>query len=320
MYIKNKIDNKNYFKNIDRDIINNEINILLKKYDDTNRLNNKNLVLNKNIHNLQLNVKKNNKDTKILNNLYIGKNKERYFALLIHIYNISLWSEIKIYINNLINYGINLDIYVNISLNNEKSKYEEKYINLVNDIKTYKNYCITFSNNQGLDIGGFIKSYMEIKDMNLKYKNIIKIHTKTNKNWRFSMLYSLLGNKKIIENNIRIMENDYIGMIGNQKIEVNNIKLNSKKIYSLLNNYYNFFDIKKNYQGSFIPGTIFWIKGCILDKYFTKNNLIELYNQFPLGYPGQKYNNEELPHAFERFFGVFVENSKHVTFSYNEIK
>ena len=111
--------------------------------------------------------------------------------------------------------------------------FEKKYISLINDIKTYKNYCITISNNKGLDIGGFIKSFIKIKELELKYEHIIKIHTKTNKNWRFSMLYSLLGNEKIIKTNLSFMENKFIGMIGNQKIALNNTRFNSKKKFIL---------------------------------------------------------------------------------------
>ena len=80
------------------------------------------------------------------------------------------------------------------------------------------------------------------------------------------------------------------------------------------------FNINFNNQGYFVPGTIFWIKGSILRKYFNKEKLNTCYNTFEKDYCGSKDNLKEgRPHAFERFFGMLVEsyNKKSVRFDSN---
>ena len=148
-------------------------------------------------------------------------------------------------------------------------------------------------------------------DLGLRYHQIIKIHSKTNKNWRYAMLYALLGNRKIIINNLNSMSKPLVGMIGNEKLSLNQVLAVNKKSYRYLFTYQKYFGVKKNLNnyGYFIPGTIFWVKGEILDKYFTKELLVKCYNEFEQNYCGSLINNREgKPHAFERFFGMLVQD------------
>ena len=109
-----------------------------------------------------------------------------------------------------------------------------------------------------------------------------------------------------------------IPRIIHKKIEINNLYINSNKVTKYIDRYYNFFDIENKKQGEFIPGTIFWIKGKILEYYFTKNILETLYEEMPKDYCGLKENNTEgLPHGFERFFGVLVNDYDSKTCCYD---
>ena len=57
----------------------------------------------------------------------------------------------------------------------------------------FENIYFTESDKKGLDIGGFLKSYYTMLTMDIKYKSILKIHTKTNNKWFFALIYSLIG-------------------------------------------------------------------------------------------------------------------------------
>ena len=242
------------------------------------------------------------------------KKEWRELAICVHLYDISLWDEIYSFIKNLKPFNLSIDLYINFSVNNKSILTTTVYKNLhtkINDLKMFTNIYFTDSDNCGMDIGGFLISYCKMLDLGLRYHQIIKIHSKTNKNWRYAMLYALLGNKTIIENNLKLMNIPNIGMIGNEKLSLNYILSVNKKSYKYLYTYMKYFGIKNidNY-GYFIPGTIFWIKGEILDSFFTKELLIKCYNEFEPYYCGSLVNNREgTPHAFERFFGVIVKNS-----------
>ena len=171
-----------------------------------------------------------------------------------------------------------------------------------------------------MDVGGFMRSYINMLEKNVGYRYILKLHTKTNDNWRFAMFYSLLGNNKIVKHNFHLLEKENIGMIGNDLIKLNDIKANFKS-FKYIGVYLSRFNVKYNGNGNFVPGTCFWIKGNILRRFFNIQNLTDCYNEFEKDYCGSKNNNVEgRPHAFERFFGLMVENCgmKTVRFDYNE--
>ena len=189
---------------------------------------------------------------------------------------------------------------------------------MLETVKKYKgaqNIYISYSDNRGLDIGGFIISYLKMLEVGKTYSSIIKIHTKSNKNWRFIMLYSLLGNINIIRNNLKAINSNKIGMIGYQ---VAGLNYNTNK--TVKNYIYEYGDKFKTpkMEGLFIPGTIFWIKSSILKKYFKKPLLISIYNDFKQNYCGSSITKTEgKPHAFERFFGILVENAGFKTIKFD---
>lgn len=233
----------------------------------------------------------------------------RNLAVMVHVYNLDIWNDIYSYLKNLSNREF--DLYINLAANENSIFKTEKYrdfINNLNNVNISQNIYLTFSDNKGMDIGGFIISYLKMIDLGLNYNSIIKIHTKSNDNWRFAMLYALLGTETIINNNLELIKKNTIGMIGNDLIPLQSIvNINS---FRYINIYMNIFNIQYNNQGHFVPGTIFWIKGSILKKYFDKNKLYQCYNSFQKDYCGSKENIKEgRPHSFERFFGMLVESS-----------
>tara|TARA_B100000787_G_scaffold170208_1_gene164840 strand:- start:3829 stop:5334 length:1506 start_codon:yes stop_codon:yes gene_type:complete len=297
-----------YLDNKENEII--KTRKLIKYNDELEKINNKLLFDYNEIQNKYELLKNNNKYVKLP--ITINNNKEwRELAIMVHLYDINLWEDIYSFIINLEEFNLKIDLYVNISVNNKSMldtiKYKELY-EKINKTTMFKNIYYTDSDNCGMDIGGFLISYCKMLDLGLRYHQLIKIHSKTNPNWRYALLYGLMGSKSIIENNMKLMTHQKIGMLGNDKLSLNYILNINKKNYKYLYTYMKYFGIKNidNY-GHFIPGTIFWIKGEILDNFFTKELLIKCYNEFEQNYCGSLVNNREgKPHSFERFFGVMV--------------
>lgn len=228
-------------------------------------------------------------------------------AVMFHIFKVDIYDEIIGYLRNLLLHS-KFDLYINLAINDRKDLQKPNIANFINKVRNQTlvdNCYFTISDNKGLDIGGFLTSYLKMLELNLNYYSIIKIHTKTNDNWRFAMLYALLGNSKIVQHNLQLIEKDNVGMIGNQTLLIRNSS--HKGLIPLLNHYMRKFKISGKLEGSFIPGTIFWIKGSVLKRYFTNKLLKGCYDEFKQNYCGYTDRKMEgLPHAFERLFGIMV--------------
>ena len=228
-------------------------------------------------------------------------------AVMFHIFKVDIYDEIIGYLRNLLLHS-KFDLYINLAINDRKDLQKPNIANFINKVRNQTlvdNCYFTISDNKGLDIGGFLTSYLKMLELNLNYDSIIKIHTKTNDNWRFAMLYALLGNSKIVQHNLQLIEKDNVGMIGNQTLLIRNSS--HKGLIPLLNHYMRKFKISGKLEGSFIPGTIFWIKGSVLKRYFTNKLLKGCYDEFKQNYCGYTDRKMEgLPHAFERLFGIMV--------------
>ena len=259
-------------------------------------------------------IKEINHDKLLMSNFTLSTTIEkRPLAIMVHLFKINLWENISEFIQNLEEFNLDIDLYVNISVNDKQELSKPDYTILKDKIKKtklFKNIYFTDSDNRGMDIGGFFISCCKMYDLGLRYDSIIKIHSKTNDSWRFAMLYALLGNEKIIKNNLKLLANKTIGMIGNNVLSINNVLSVNLRSYKYIYTYMDYFKIqKKTNLGHFVPGTIFWLKGDVLEKHFTKKILLKCYYEFEQNYCGSMVNNREgKPHAFERFFGIMVNN------------
>ena len=98
--------------------------------------------------------------------------------------------------------------------------------------KKLKNLVIIEVKNKGMDIGIFLLSLLYLRENNLKYKYLVKIHTKTDDRFREHVCDHLIGSKKCIENNFFKMEQDKnIGMLNGTLI------FNFSKNNSFFNNH-----------------------------------------------------------------------------------
>ena len=157
-------------------------------------------------------------------------------------------------------------------------------------IKKIHNYILYSSNELGNDIVPSLLVWDNLKDRN--YKNIIKIHTKSNINILNKSLDFLLT-KRIDE--LQLLKNKDCSCIGNTYIHIKNDNFNKK----LLNE--NEELIKHNY---FVPYSIFLTEDKVLNKVllFLKNNYknIFLQNMYDSNMINKEYS---YVHFMERLFG-----------------
>ena len=279
-------------------------------------------------------------------------------AVCVHLYHTDMWGEIQKYLDNLkhkydlyVNFPLNIkngipvdlkweeyyslydDLKISLTQNqetaiqhwskygkNELRHYLKKYYDVESQIKKYKNDVkIIFTENKGMDIGGFLQTYKYV-DPSTDY--ILKIHTKRSigafeeksfdvgrygfekaekigLEWFHDMMNSVLGDENKINLTIQALKNNNCGMTGYKKYN------NYKKNYVYLEEFRNFLNIKIDYNNNFfIGGTIFWIENSILKKHLTPKNIEYLLSKLKDGYSYEP----SYAHAMERIFGYLVYN------------
>ena len=261
-------DNNNYLNNTfstqkkylnfssekNSNIKNYNINQLLDLDTETknqNNLNN-NLIYNEIINNLN----------DIINKLQIEDSRKEYFLLAKE----NFYSNIKYFLNDLINFDEQKAIKLNRDLENIKLKYDY-YINNINEISkldwvilndlinNYNDYCIDFLKN--------IKNIKNLKEVILLLKININQIINNYFNYKNKQQNILLTNKKpkIFLNNKRKLEEDYIN---NNKNDIFN-EINNGNIYN------NMIIISKDEKGIFNKYTYYKYKNDNIKNIYDKN-------------------------------------------------
>lgn len=152
---------------------------------------------------------------------------------------------------------------------------------------------IIFSENRGVDIGGFLLLIDQVIKQKLQYDYIVKLHTKKNKNWRNKLLAILdLNLRKYLPHFNCIYPCKWLS---DKKMSGERVpRLLMKKILKIFGGQ----EIRKFY---FAAGSMF-IASYQIGDFFKKFNRIALFNQLKFGY----YKSNEFEHAFERFFGYLT--------------
>jgi len=215
-----------------------------------------------------------------------------------------------------------------VEKNNDEEKMNEEK---VDECKIDKKIKIIINRNLGRDIGGFIHLIKESFKEENEYDLYLFLHTKTCSVWRENMLKSVIGNEKIVHDNIETFKmNLKLGMIGSQ------LWLRSYKCSpcydELMDKLCVKYKIKRPKNFDFIGGTYFWIRGNLIKKYFSDENdggidkYINEFNKFGStsswipslnlnGRVTQKILNAQLgtiEHAYERLFGLIVTYNEYI--------
>jgi hypothetical protein len=161
-----------------------------------------------------------------------------------------------------------------------ENQINDKKINILK--QKLKNLVIIEVKNKGMDIGIFLVSLLYLREHDLNYKYLVKIHTKTDDRFREHVCDHLIGSKKCIENNFFKMDNNSsIGMLNGTLIfnfHKNNSFYNNhmKYLYYLTETIFNEkLDIDKL---EFAVGTFFYSRFDVFD-ILDINHIKLIYNQ-----------------------------------------
>ena len=126
-----------------------------------------------------------------------------HLSILLQISNYDVYIKIK----NLINF----DHYNLIMIHINTELINDKQINIIK--KDFKQAKFTFGKNIGMDIYPFFCQIKYIIDNNINTDYILKIHTKSNDEWRNDLILPLINHKEITS----LIQNNNIGMIASKK-------------------------------------------------------------------------------------------------------
>jgi len=127
-------------------------------------------------------------------------------AVLLHLYNTSLWDVFTNYLSEFTLCDCSYTLYVNLT---------EANSDIQNEILLFHPQTLfTISPNKGMDIGGFMYQLKYIMDNNKKYDYILKLHSKTKLMWRKRLIDPICNHNSIPEIINYFNQCPKIGMIG----------------------------------------------------------------------------------------------------------
>ena len=240
-------------------------------------------------------------DNKIFKKEPVLPVSEKSIAIVIHVFYIDVWQEIKVYLNQL---TISYDLYVTVP---ESMKDED----IVLIFKDHPNVRLYKTENRGRDVLPFLLVMNIIGTQTYNY--ICKLHTKKTGDsplgnvWRKLLYFDLLGSNKTVKNTLSLLEKDLdIGMVTGKNTILDSERYdygNTTKIDKLIE--MSGFLFQDEYL--FAGGTMFWTRSELLEPVLTlfRADKLEFEEE-----KGQKDNT--LAHAIERFFGIIchVSNKK----------
>ena len=283
---------------IDNDNINDDINDNIN--DDINDN------INDNINN---NLLKYSNKNKIKKNKYYSiyyKNliEIEIIGLCIQIGNWNVFLEMEIFIDNLkkIEYNIYF-VIVEDQFNFENFEYlKNKYTNCV----------ILVTSNRGMDIGLFLINLHFLRLNNINHDYLIKLHTKTDNNFRNRSIYNLIGSYDIIINNLKLLSKKNIGMIAGHCVfnydDLPNVFNTNLYYLNILSRYFYNNDIEHKYL-EFAVGTFFIVK----------NKCFDIIDIQSIEYFYEKFNNFDTfdYHWYCMHYKLDINKKKYVLEHYN---
>ena len=197
----------------------------------------------------------NNYQSAFYNIMYENFDKIYNIAICIQVGNWNTLKKLESYLNNFNHININIYfVLINEIATNENIDYLKS---------TYNNIVILSAENRGMDIVLFFINLLYIRNNKYIHDYIIKIHTKTNDEFRNNTLNRLISSHDNIIENIKLLSKSNIGMIsGNIIYKYNEYKdafrSNYYHLEKLIHYLYND-NIHQNYL-EFSAGTMFIAK------------------------------------------------------------
>lgn len=236
------------------------------------------------------------------------KYNENKVALIFHVGNIEVFHEI---VNDYPDFFNNKRIDLYFSCN------DKQVFNIVNE--QYPNSKIFQIENRGMDIGPFLLTIKYLIDNKSNYDYYIKLHTKTDKNWRNSMIKPIYNNLdyfmdiKKTNNNIKLFgsknHHSNANFNGNYSPILELIKRNYPEyIYKFLSycSEYNENTVDCSEPPYFIAGTIFVFNNKYFDLFKQIKDLNYEFGILETGYVSNGIGNPRKTHAWEYLFGYIL--------------
>lgn len=213
--------------------------------------------------------------------------------IILHLFYPEMWEGFNEYFKKL-----DVDFDLMVSITEDKKE-------IIDTIKlSYPEVKVFVLPNKGLDVGPFLHILKYLKENNLEYSHIVKLHTKKSHynisglgdSWRKTLVDCLIGNNEIFKSNLDTITNSpTYKMVGSRVWLLRAARNSHITIMNLLN--------IKTPVSSFIGGTMFICDYKIMVDFFTIGQLDELYNMMPNGY----VRDHTFAHDMERVFGFIVE-------------
>lgn len=239
-----------------------------------------------------------------------------HITIILHLFNIDLFDEMLLYINNVKYIFSNVNIIISVNINADKE--------IIKKIsKLLPKSIIIKVENKGVDVFPFITSIKYLREKNIKTDFILKLNTKesTNNaedlnNWRKELIDPITN-----RNNLLILQNyfnkiDNIGYVSSQKCILPksydlDFTSNIKGINKLIKK---FPHLEKDWT-DFNGGNIFWISNKVIEQYLTNDLINYLLPKFIEGKPTCNLTDKGIyvEYLCERLFtGVFCYDKSNI--------
>jgi len=249
------------------------------------------------------------KEIALRNFLGLKEDKGRHYniAIFFHLGNYNLWS----YFRNVIDIvqqstHKSIDLYVTYQVVNHEIHQQIKQL--------YPN-VILLESLRGVDVGGQLLMIAKAIELGKNYDYVLKLHTKSNVNWRATLVEPLTRNTNRLQQIYTIFEgNPNIGLIGSSRwicpFGPNNTPL-MEQICSRLGL------ICDHKTQRFLSGTIFWFRWDTMVQAIKKYkiDLIKEYNTMELGY--KKNVKPTFTHSWERILSILILNMNSILYGMN---
>jgi hypothetical protein len=215
-------------------------------------------------------------------------------AILLYIYHTEIWDDIYPLLLNIKNFS-NLYLSLYEHHNNDKIISEANNLNLIN--------ISLVSKNHGVDISPFLHQINKID--NNKYPYFVKLHSKKSLLgdricWRSILYNSLIGSQDIVQQNLKLFTDDFVGAVTDKSMIMNKIGHNKKHI-----DYLSRFLNLKNKKKKFMGGSMFMGRTVIFQKYLNDSTIPFIDKILEDGSVKDLYEGK-FCHAMERIFGKIV--------------
>jgi len=218
-------------------------------------------------------------------------------AFLIHVWYEEVFTE-KI-VPFVIQHIDDVDLYINFV----KGKTSLEFVEEIRE--KFPSATITFSENPGRDIRGYMNMLSYIYENKITYKNYVFIHTKTQidsfgQRCLQSLLKHTIGSKETLNAALKMIDQTVYGMAGSHEFVQEGFTNDEerRKTFDILER----LNIEPG-RNKFVAGTMFIVRASIIDKYLRKPGAIEM---FSADFVEDNKKNGGWHHAWERVFGTLV--------------